>query len=127
MMAGEGAAMARVLCGGCGQPAGAGIDTVVRWTGGGRWEWSDRFRQSGGKKEGLGSACRAVSQCWPVAWPGGTLVLGVCGGWRESGAAEQACRIGRPRWRKLEGKISCVASKDRDFRKILLKVYVLVK
>jgi hypothetical protein len=74
MMAGEGAAMARVLCGGCGQPAGAGIDTVVRWTGGGRWEWSDRFRQSGGKKEGLGSACRAVSQCWPVAWPGGTVL-----------------------------------------------------
>ena len=36
MMAGDGAAMARVLCGGCGRPAGAGIDTVVRWTGGGR-------------------------------------------------------------------------------------------
>ena len=47
--------MARVLCGGCGRPAGAGIDTVVRWSGGGRWERSDRFRQSGGKKEGLGS------------------------------------------------------------------------
>lgn len=41
-----------------GRLGGAGIE--VWWTGGGRWERSDRFRQSGGKKDENFATCHSL-------------------------------------------------------------------